>query len=326
MKFYPSNLDRILQALSDNSITSILLHGPDNGVISDVVKVISKKLNKSVRRISPDEINDVASSLSNMSLFNESEIVKIEVKNIRIDNTLKKIVTQINHNLPIFIAEELDASNAFKKFFEAEKSLASIGCYQDEDINIKKIISNLVNKSEKTISIDAINFLTEHIKGNRDYIKNEVAKLILFKGNDPIITIDDVIQVNISANITKGDYLSIFFAKKDSINYLKELDNLIARDVSPVWIVRNIARFYMNLANVKLNEKFGVNIDSSILKLKPRLFFKIIPEFKYIVKKISITEISKILKILTECEINYKKNANSSVLDKLYFANFLEDI
>lgn len=322
MKFYANQIDKVTQSVIDGNITSILLHGPDSGVISDALKYFSKKLSKNIRKTSDEEKDEIPNLINNTNLFGNSEIIRINVKQIRLDSTLKNILTSSNQNLPIFIADEIDASNSYKKFYESEKGLASIGCYNDESYNVKKIITNIVTSSGKRISTDAVNFLSEHISGNRNLIKNEINKLIAFKGEETIIDLNDAMMVCNAADNASPDKLCIYFAKKEPEKYLKELAILLDSGVSVIWILRAIGRFYNNLLAVKLNEKSGMAVDSAIAKLKPRLFFKIVPEFKNIVRKISVSEIASIIEVLIECEIHFKTYSDNEVLDKLFLTNF----
>jgi DNA polymerase III subunit delta len=323
MKFYANNFDQVIQKIASGQINSILFFGPDNGVISDLISQLTIKLSSPTRLISDDELSDYSSALNNISFFSSKEIIKFDVKSIKLDQSLKAVLTKSNHNFPIFIASELEPSNSYRKFFESENNLAAIACYADDETAVRRIISSNLSQNKMRISPDALDFLCKNLHGNRNLIKSEIDKLISYKGINTQINLNDCENIICQSLEANPDYLCINFANKNAESYLKELDLLLKNEISVVWIIRALSRFYMNLAHAKLMEKDGVAIDQALNSLKPKIFYKNVQDFKKIVRSISLIEIQNVLEALTQAEVNFKTFSSNNVLDEIFYKNFI---
>ena len=322
MKFYPKDFEKIISNINSKQIHSILLHGPDSGVISDLVKNVSKRLNANLKNLSNIEPEEISSVLNNMNFFTSKEVVKISVKSFNLSETVKQAISKENLHFPIFIAGEIDPNDKFRKFFEKSANLASIGCYPDENFSIRKFLTVKLREANKMITPDALEFLCNNLYGNRGIIKTEIEKLILYKLDSKEINLEDCMSIISGSTISNADLLFIYFAKKETDKYLNELDKLIENEVSPVWILRTLARYLQNLVTIKICEGFGMGIEESMKMLKYKVFFKYLNDFKYICRNTTLSQASNMLEKVTKIELKYKKYFDSIVLDELFLMHF----
>ena len=324
MKYYPNNLEIIIQKIVSGEIASLLFYGPDSGMISDIIKKISHKLTYRVNNFEDISYNALFSAFNNQSFFVKREIVKINLKNSKFDAQIEELICAENIHLPIFIAEQLASSNSIRKLFEFKKNLAVIACYPDDEKSVRQIIVSIITENHKQLTPESLEYLINKLSGDRLLIINELEKLLCYVGDAQKITLNDCLS-SISESIeSHPDLLCLYFGKRKAAQYLKELDNLLENSVSVVWIIRALARFYQNLLIVKLQEADGVPMEVAINKLLPPVFFKILPPFKEIINNSSIRQVSDILQNLSIAEIDAKNGKGEiEVMDNLFIQHFL---
>ncbi|MDX1923957.1 MAG: DNA polymerase III subunit delta [Rickettsiaceae bacterium] len=319
MKYYPNNIDQVLQKIISGEIKSLLLYGPDSGMISCFVSKIASSIKA---RISEAENEgEISSMLSSINMFGERLLIKID-SSIKLSSKLKADFTNGSHHFPIIIGSELGSSSNVRKFYEEEKGLGAIGCYPDDSRAISLIISQKCMSAKRQISNDALKFLSSSISGDRLMILSEIDKILLYTQNEPKITLEDC-QKSVSKSLDYNPDMACigYFAKNPRL-YLKELDLLFENDINEIWIIRALARYCMNLIRIKLYEKDGKSIDEGMKMLRPPIFFKYVSHFKDIVARSSLSSLSDALDTLTQAEIEAKKGYAKAALDMVFLRGF----
>lgn len=322
MKYYPNNIDLVISKIKSGEVRSVLLFGPDQGMVSEFCKRIGKELKSEITNFELKQGSDLLSALNNLSLFAKREIIKLEIKSIKLDDDLKNTLLNKNLNFPLLFAHELDSSNQIRKLYEGENNLAVIACYPDDERSIRQIIVSKFRAENKQIASEALDYLVMNLSGDRMLVLNELDKLLLYCLESPKIELEDCVN-SISSNLLSNpDLLCIAFAEKNGKNYLKELDQLIENAVSEVWIIRALARYYLNLLSVKLYEQGGIAIANGVKLLRPPIFFKYSQKFTEIASKLSLKEINLAIENLTKAEIDLKEAKDKSAIDNLFMEHF----
>lgn len=323
MKFTSSNISALLPSLKMGKIRSIMLYGPDKGVIDHIYSLIVKTLEKTSYNHNYNDMicSGIDITLNNISLFGGSDIIKITEVPSSINTDLKDILLSGTHHTAILIADELSPSSSLRKLFESEESFAAIACYNDDAKNVKTLSYSKITSAGKTINTDALNYLSYHLNGDRFIIENEINKLLLFSYDEKSITLEHVEKSISNSIISSPDLLSIAFAKGDGKKFFLESRNLLSENISVVWIIRALARYYINLYIV-LNEKSsGISLENAISHLKPPIFFKYLQDFKDVVRSLSMERIRYILSLLHDAEISSKSATicPESICEELFF-------
>jgi DNA polymerase-3 subunit delta len=323
MKYTSSALKTLLSKVKMGQHRAVLLYGPDKGMISYICSEIIKGSGKTASTISYKDAQNKGLDivLNNASLFGDSEIIRIHDTPQILDDAFKTLLQHKIHNFPIFIANELSTTSSLRKFFESEDTIAACGCYPDDDNAVSQLIRQTVLESAKKITPDAVTYLTRKLGGDRLLIMNELGKLLLFTYDKNAIDLDDVIKITSSSLTTSPDKLCISFAKCDAKQYLEELGKLLAENVSPVWIIRAIVRYYINLYIVASHIERGISLDIAMQNLKPPVFFKHVADFRRIVTGQKTVDILRILRILESAEIACKSSSTSpeTICELLFF-------
>lgn len=318
MKFYPNNIEQVLQKIRSKELRSIMLFGPDYGMISEFIKKITTVLNAEFISYESIDIENLYSQLFNKSLFDKRKVIKINVKSIKYEDSIKEALEKDNANFIVFVGSDIDTTNKFRKLYESSQKLGIIGCYPDNDKTIRSIVTSRIRSEEKQISLEAMDYLIHCLEGDRLVITNELNKLILYTKAKQQITFEDCFNCLSSSLETNPDMVCVYFAKKKVKNYLLELDILLEQQISNVWIIRALARYFQNLLIVKFHQMDGLFIDDAIKLLRPQIFFKYAPFFHEIAHEISIKEIKEVLSLLVEVEIEAKMVSDANVLNKIF--------
>ena len=184
-----------------------------------------------------------------------------------------------------------------------------MACYNDNEINIKKIILERL-KGYEGLSTMSINLIIENSNLDRAKLNNELDKIETFFVNKKIVNSKLIKLLNINEN--------------DNFNMLK--DAVLAGNnkstnklLSDTAIENDKTFFYMNIINQRLfilNELFSIkdkSIEKALSNLKPPIFWKDKPHVIEQARKWNKSKIKNILRKIFDLEIKFKSN---SVLKK----------
>jgi DNA polymerase-3 subunit delta len=308
MKIFPKKIDLSLKDIVSSKLKAVLIYGPDQGQVSFLVKKIINSIQGEVKNLNFNEINDrrIKNFLTAQNLFGSKEILKINGCTASLNEDTKQSLLENYNNVPIFIADELSPASSLRKFFESEANLACIACYPDEEVDLKQLILQIIINAGKRVDKEALEYLCSNLKGDRYLIEQELNKLIIFAASKADITLNDVEKVISPSFDSSADLMCYYFANFNSQGFFSELNKLYNENISPVWLIRALVRFYSNLYLVKSNLNENIPIEAALKSAKPPIFFKYILNFKKLVSQLPLLSISKALLILLEAESSCK--------------------
>ncbi|MBL6621333.1 MAG: DNA polymerase III subunit delta, partial [Rickettsiales bacterium] len=236
MKIQAKLIDKFITN-SLNDIESLLLYGPDAGLISE------RKINitKQILGENFDDLNYTHIEAS--SIKKDPSILDNEINSISLMQERKLIIisgcptnfgkiaeNSLNNkksdNFVIFLASELSPSSNLRKLFENKNNLAALPCYNDDKYTVISLIKEAF--PNKSLDHDVIEYIANNISGDRQLIKKEIEKLqIYFHGKKEVI-FNDV--VNLLVENIESDY-QIFANEFMNKNFSKAIiicDDLLA--------------------------------------------------------------------------------------------------
>ncbi|NRB10819.1 MAG: DNA polymerase III subunit delta [Rickettsiaceae bacterium] len=311
MKLYHGQITSLISKISNGDINAILLHGPNQGVISIVLKQLITKLNLTSLAIDYKETS--AATLQSLghsqNFFNKKELIKIRNVTAKINKSLQEVlIANKFDNLICFIANDNLPKAGIRNLFENQDNLACISCYFDNENIVAKMIMQQFTKSNKKLSAESLNYLKNNLSGDHNRIKNEINKLLYYAHDLAEIDIDTVVKSLSTDLIANSDQMCIYFANKENDKFLHEVAKIKAEDVSEVLIIRALIRYYINLYIVKNKVNSGINIYTAVKSLTPPIFFKYQNDFIKIANNITIEQITSTLHKLQLADIDYREN------------------
>ncbi len=314
----------------ENNINSIqkniyLFYGENYGFKQDIKNKI--KLNNSkttVKSFFQDEIlkneDDFYEELFNASLFGEKKINFIEKVDDKMLDIIKKISKKLTDQKIFLFAEILDKKSKIRSHFEKSKDLAIIPCYADNELNLKKIITERLKKI-KGLNSENIKIIIENSNLDRTKLNNELDKIETCF-NDKEIKISELIKLlNINENESFDKLRDAALAgQNNSTNKLLN-ETIIDEDKS---------FYYLNSINQRVRKILeiisieGKSLEQAIDTLKPPIFWKDKPYIILQAKKWNQKKINKLFRETYNLEIKLKSNSN--IIKKVFLKKLIVDI
>ena len=298
-----NNIDIIKQNLT-------LFYGENIGLQNDLKKKIRLSDGEAeLIKFTQDEIlknkNQFYSEINNKSLFKEKKIYFIDQTNDKILEIIKDIASRLDQQKIYLFSGLLDRKSKLRNYFEKSQNTASVACYADNDLNIKKIIQEKL-KNFDGLSSENINIIADSCNLDRIKLNNELDKIITYFINKKIkrdkleLLLD--IKINDNFNLLKDAALS-----GDKTNTNKLLSDTVIDDDKNV--------LYLNIINQRLNKLLettvlakNANLENAISMIRPPIFWKDKPMFIAQSKKWNLNKIKKIMGETYNLEIEIKSN------------------
>ncbi len=287
-----------------------LFFGENLGLISDFKKKI-KYQNKESEIINfiQDELiidtNKLFNEIANISLFEKEKIIFIEQVNDKVFEVIEEIVPRIENQKIYLFSNVLEKKSKIRNFFEKSNLCAAVACYQDNEITLKKIITEKL-KGYEGLTTQNINLILSNVSLDRIKLNNELEKVATFF-EDKIINYE---KLQILLNISTNEDFNLL--RDQALLGNKVKTNKLLGDTT---IENDKIVFYLNIINQRLrrlsevNAKKALDIENSINELKPPIFWKDKPNFILQAKKWSLSKIRKVQEKTFNLEVIIKANS-----------------
>tara|TARA_B100000886_G_scaffold5584_1_gene3497 strand:+ start:5983 stop:6969 length:987 start_codon:yes stop_codon:yes gene_type:complete len=299
--------------------SATLFYGENLGLINDFKNKI-KENNKHSKIIRYDQenilsdSNAVFSEIFNISLFEEEKIYFIDFTNEKLLNFIEEITSKNTQNKIYFFSGLLDKRSKIRNFFEKSNSLATVPCYQDNEITIKKIVHDQL-RDFKGITPSITNLIIDSSNLDRIKLNNELQKIKTFFFQK---SIDESKLIELLDLKLNEDFSQLRDAalSGDKIKTNKLLSETVIDGEKNIYYITLLSQRFNKLKQIK---NIGNNdLQTKIDTLKPPIFWKDKPAFIRQAKKWCLEKISKIEPKMYKLEVTLKSNSdiNKEVLLK----------
>jgi DNA polymerase-3 subunit delta len=309
----------------DQAARVILIYGPDPGLVRERARLIGKTVVEDVNDAfnaitldgkslteDPAKLNDEAMALS---FFGGARLIRIENPTETIEPIVKQYLTNASQqNLVIIEAGELGTQSKLRKLAETAKNAVALPCYIDEEKDLSKIISKMIDDAGYKISHDAISWLASAVYGNRARARTETEKLITYMGDIKTITIEDAQASTGDAGLKTYDDLCYATAGADTEKALKTLDTLFNEGDEVIMALRILQGHFRRLHYVRARVDNGDPLDIVLKELKPPLFYKNEPAFRAQIFRWTLPLLNTALTRLAQLEADSKKTGTPSTI------------
>ena len=160
----------------------VLIYGENIGLIENIRNRIKKNnTNAEIIYLNQDEILKdeelFFNKVLNISLFNESKVFLINQINDKILEIIENVETKIKTQKIYLFSGLLEKRSKIRSYFEKSTELGILPCYADNEITIRKIISNKL-KGYSGLSNQIINNLISNCGLDRSKLDNEINKIV----------------------------------------------------------------------------------------------------------------------------------------------------
>lgn len=321
MKITANKVDEFI-ARPWQEIKSVLLYGPEAGLVAERANIITRKIVKDskdpflITDILPERLKDdeamLVDEIAAISFASGRRLIRIKGATNQITDAIS---TALNFyvsgdidTLPLLLvlADELDASSKLRKLYENHKEAVALPCYKEEGFALERFIESECRERGINIDYEAREYLIQVLPKDRLMVRSELEKLSIYSPGEKI-TLEAVEKV--VGNLTEVGFNEICNAVADGNmkNLVEGLPRLYMEGVTAVAILRVVAGYMIKLYIVAGLLKQGMMIEQAIQEIKPPIFFKQVPSFKRHVMNWSLNSITRAIGFLTETEIESKK-------------------
>lgn len=299
----------------------ILIYGPDHGLMRERAQIIAKStvedLNDPFNVItdSADEFVRDSERLGHeahaQSMMGGNKLIRIESATDKLTTLIKDYLKDPSDTTLIIIeAGELGPRSSLRKACEAAKNAAAVPCYVEDERDLSRFIRNTLQADNLNIDQDALSWLAANIAGDRQKVRSELEKLIVYKGKDPApISFDDVRAACGTGGDVALEDLIYAAAGNNAAAALRHYQKLTEEGVSFIVIVRGLQTHFQKLHRTLQAQSSGQTIESAMKSLSPPIFFKQQSAFKAQLQRWSIPGLKKAMLKLQELEAMCKQTA-----------------
>ncbi len=288
----------------------VLIYGENLGLINDLKSKILKKEQKNrILKFNQDEIlkkeNTFYEEINNKSLFEDKKVFFIDNVNDKFLKIVEQIRLLTNENKIYLYSDLLEKKSKLRNFFEKDKKTDIVPCYQDNEITIKKIISEKL-KNYDGLTVPIINAIIESCGNNRTKIRNEISKIKTFFNGSPL-NYDNLSKL---LNIKENDEFN--FVRDSAIAGNKKktgeyLDSTVFEIEKTTYYLSNLNQRLIKLREVVKSKK---NLEQSINEIRPPIFWKDKSTFLLQARNWNIKKLDEALKKVYNTEIRLKSNSD----------------
>lgn len=311
----------------------ILVYGPDLGLVTERSKTISKT--------AVDDLNDPF----NVAIFTSEKILSdpaafhdeanaqslmggnrlIIIKNgaDSINVILKDYLENpSSETLVVVESDNLSPRSALRKLCESAKNAAAVPCYVDDERTLAQIIRDMCTHAGYGIEQDALIAFSGAIIGDRTIARNEIEKLLLYKGlkqgykgfegesvreRTGQITMRDILASCGDVRDWSMDKLVYAIGDGDIHQTHSIIQSLFKDQVAPIVLLRSTQGHFWRLLSVKSKMKDGLNQAEALKTLSPPLFWKVQDAFQRQLNRWTLPPLEAALDSLNRVEANSKK-------------------
>ncbi len=308
MIFKSYEIERNLNILQNKIL---LFYGENYGFKEDIKKKIKFNNPKLiVKNYTQEEVlknqESFYQELFNISLFEDKKIYFIEKSDDKILDLIINISEKLEEQKIYLYAEILDKRSNLRNHFEKSKELAIIPCYADNELTIKKIITEKL-KNIKGVNSESIKIIIDNSNLDRSKLNIELDKIQTCFYDKELKNEELIELLNISEN-DNFNFLRDAAFKGQISSTNKLLNETIIED--------DKSYFYLNSINQqlkKINDIVSIknkSLEQAIETLKPPIFWKDKPHLILQAKKWNEAKIKKLFQETYDLEIKLKSNNN----------------
>ena len=291
-----------------------LLYGENTGLIDQTIKDIFLPIfPKSVSNYDESEIlrdiENFKSTLFNKSFFENEKLIIINRGTDKILSIIEELIEKKTQDIKVIIKSNfLEKKSRLRKFFEKDENTVIIAYYEDSYQTLYQLVQNFFKEKKLSISSENINLIIDRSKTNRNNIRTELEKILIFSKNKTTVQTKDLVKlINLSENHDISELVDQCLSKnkKKTINILNE--NNLNTDEN-ILILRSFLNKLKRLKKLRINLEENKNIEQVLSSFRPQIFWKDKDVIKQQLNNMSLVEINYLIKKINKLELEIKKN------------------
>lgn len=302
---------------------AFLIYGPDNGLVSERARELSKKTNVdlsddfAVVKLEASEISSypgrLADEIGSVGLFGGDRL--IWVKNAGGDKKLPDAVNSVLNEIPdsvtlIIEAGDLKKSSPLRKMIEKASPALAVPCYADDGRALQTLIDQELSTANLRIENDARRLLLSFLGGDRLASRGELQKLTLYCQGQEKITSEDVMNaIGDASSISVDETVDAILT--GNINDLDKSFAKIIISKTPIFLVLRsclvqLQQIDIMRSEIEMNKKQAGQV---MTEMGRYIHFKRKPAFEKALRKWTCSKLRNEMDRLANTILETRKNA-----------------
>jgi DNA polymerase III subunit delta len=301
----------------DPEIRAVLLYGPDAGLVRERAETLARgvcpdlrdpfrvaELSGSILASDPARLADEAAQIG---LMGGRRVVRVR----EAGDSLAALFGRFLSGLPgdalvVTEAGDLPGRSALRRVFDEAAGAAAIGCYPDSARDLAAVIRETFAAHRIVAGRDVVEFLGEHLGGDRLLTRAELEKLALYAGEGGCLELEEARAVVADAAALSLEDAVLAAAEGDSTALNRALARLFQEGEAPVSVIRALLRHLQRLHALAARVAAGGSAEEAIRGARPPIFFKQQDSFRRQLSRWSETQLRDALDRVGEAEFRMK--------------------
>ncbi len=308
----------------DPAAAAVLLYGPDGGLVREraqrLAKTVVGDLDDPFRMV---ELSPAALAADPARLADEAaaipftggrQLVRLREAGDGVSEVLRRFLADPpagGEGVALVLAEagELGPRSPLRRLFEEARNAAAIACYKDEGAELARLIKSTLAAGGVSLTSEALDYLVDHLGGDRMVTRSELEKLAVYAGNGGEIGIEDAVLCVGDSSALRLDDVAFAAGAGDPAALERALERVLLEGVAPVTVLRAVARHFQRLHLAASRLAGGDSAEAAMAALRPPVFFKDRPSFRAQTASWPPARAAEALDLLTRAEIDCKRTA-----------------
>lgn len=220
-------------------------------------------------------------------------------------------ITRLGKNqVMICLAVGINTKTKLVQYFQDNKNVAAVACYDLSASVIKHVILEELNKLAINLRVEQLNFMVETYQSSPISMMTDLEKISLYlEGKTSINDQDLKILINGSLQLSLDDIIK-YYLLRDKKNLL-QVANITILQEEAYLILRALTKQFMLFCEFLSTLKVSPNPVQAMNALSMPVFFSMRPVFTQAASHWTIKEAAQSLASLRRIELSYKNNAFS---------------
>ncbi len=290
MKIKAGDADRyVTRPPPDHAL--VLIYGPDEGLVRER----SRRLVGSLAGDPPDpmQVTDLteadlkadparlADEAAALSLMADARLVRIRMSGDAQARLVQSFLEDCASGalkpsaLVVLEAGDLGPRSTLRKAAEDAANGAAVPCYADDARGIESVIRAMLKDHDLSIDTDAVDLLTNRLGADRGITRQEIEKLVLYKGaGQGSVTLEDVLACLPADSQAIGDQLADHVGGGDTDGLDRAFHEAISTGQSPAGLLRGVTLHFQNLHLWSAGIEAGRGPADILKSARPPIHFK----------------------------------------------------
>ena len=309
--------NRVESFLKSPDVPAVLIYGPDAGLVKERLDRLAKSvlsdltdpfrlvdLTMAMLKEDPARLSDEIAALCMMG---GRRVVRVRDASDVLSGPLQSwLDNPIGDALVLIEAGELTPRSAIRKMAESEAKLAALPCYADEGGSLHAVISESLRNHGLSAETDAVEWLADHLGGDRLLTRSELDKLALYMGDQKRVTLQDALAVTGDTAALSQDDLAMAASDGDQASAQRVLDRLLHEGTSPITLIRGLQRHFTRMHQAASAMAEGKSADQAMASLRPPPHFRVSGRMKGQLSRWSADKLGTALELLLNAEMDCK--------------------